>query len=158
MANGFCIVAKPSYLKTVVQKTNYIPFMNLILHLLLDAAVIFGLAYFMPQVDVKNFGTCILIAVLLGLLNFFLGWVIRFPLNLVTFFLLTGIVRIVVTAVLLKLIDKFLDSFTIVGFWPALVIAVAVAVAGTLIDRSSPTPQMVESGYVVLMKLGLTFA
>lgn len=132
--------------------------MNLILHLLLDAAVIFGLAYFMPQVDVKNFGTCILIAVLLGLLNFFLGWVIRFPLNLVTFFLLTGIVRIVVTAVLLKLIDKFLDSFTIVGFWPALVIAVAVAVAGTLIDRSSPTPQMVESGYVVLMKLGLTFA
>ena len=132
--------------------------MNLILHLLLDAAVIFGLAYFMPQIDVKNFGTCILIAVLLGLLNFVVGWVIRFPLNLVTFFLLTGIVRIVVTAVLLKLIDRFLDSFTIVGFWPALVIAVAVAVAGTLIDRSAPTPQMVESGYVVLMNLGLKFA
>lgn len=131
--------------------------MNLILHLLLDAAVIFGLAYFMPQIDVKNFGTCILIAVLLGLLNFVVGWLIRFPLNLVTFFLLTGIVRIVVTAVLLKLIDRFLDSFTIVGFWPALVIAVAVAVAGMLIDRSAPTPQMVESGYVVLMNLGLKF-
>jgi putative membrane protein len=121
--------------------------MNLILHLLLDAAVIFGLAYFMPQVDVKNFGTALLIAVLLGLLNFFVGWIIRFPLNLVTFFLLTGIIRIVVTAVLLKLIDKFLDSFTIVGFWPALVIAIAVAVAGTLIDRSAPTPQRIESGY-----------
>lgn len=123
--------------------------MNLILHLLLDAAVIFGLAYLMPQVDVKNFGTAILIAVLLGLLNFFVGWVIRFPLNLVTFFLLTGIVRIIVTAILLKLIDSFLDSFTIVGFWPALVIAIAVAVAGTLIDRSAPTQEMVESGYVV---------
>lgn len=132
--------------------------MNLILHLLLDAAVIFGLAYFMPQIDVKNFGTCILIAVLLGLLNFVVGWVIRFPLNLVTFFLLTGIVRIVVTAVLLKLIDKFLDSFTIVGFWPALVIAVAVAVAGMLIDRSAPTTQMVESGYVAIMNLSLKFA
>ncbi|GAB3020296.1 phage holin family protein [Spirosoma pulveris] len=123
--------------------------MNLILHLLLDAAVIFGLAYLMPQVDVKNFGTAILIAVLLGLLNFFLGWIIRFPLNLVTFFLLTGIVRIIVTAVILKLIDSFMDSFTIVGFWPALVIALAVAVAGTLIDRSAPTQEMVESGYVV---------
>ena len=132
--------------------------MNLILHLLLDAAVIFGLAYFMPQIDVKNFGTCILIAVLLGLLNFVVGWIIRFPLNLVTFFLLTGIVRIIVTAVLLKLIDRFLDTFTIVGFWPALVIAIAVAVAGTLIDRSAPTTQMVESGYVVLMNLGLKFA
>ncbi|ADB39476.1 phage holin family protein [Spirosoma linguale] len=123
--------------------------MNLILHLLLDAAVIFGLAYLMPQVDVKNFGTAILIAVLLGLLNFFLGWIIRFPLNLVTFFLLTGIVRIVVTALILKLIDSFMDSFTIVGFWPALVIALAVAVAGTLIDRSAPTQEMVDSGYVV---------
>ncbi|AUD01879.1 phage holin family protein [Spirosoma pollinicola] len=123
--------------------------MNLILHLLLDAAVIFGLAYLMPQVDVKNFGTAILIAVLLGLLNFVIGWLIRFPLNLVTFFLLTGIVRIIVTAVLLKLIDSFLDSFTIVGFWPALVIALAVAVAGTLIDRSAPTQEMVNSGYVV---------
>ncbi|SOD93593.1 phage holin family protein [Spirosoma fluviale] len=123
--------------------------MNLILHVLLDAAVIFGLAYLMPQVDVKNFGTAILIAVLLGLLNFFLGWIIRFPLNLVTFFLLTGIVRIIVTAVILKLIDSFMDSFTIAGFWPALVIALAVAVAGTLIDRSAPTQEMVESGYVV---------
>ncbi|WP_020595054.1 phage holin family protein [Spirosoma panaciterrae] len=123
--------------------------MNLILHLLLDAAVIFGLAYLMPQVDVKNFGTAVLIALILGLLNFFVGWIIRFPLNLVTFFLLTGLVRVVVTALLLKLIDNFMDSFTIAGFWPALVIALAVAVAGSLIDRSAPTPEMVNSGYVV---------
>jgi putative membrane protein len=127
--------------------------MNLILHLLLDAAVIFGLAYVMPQVDVKNFGTALIIAVLLGLLNFLVGWVIRFPLNLFTFFLLTGIVRIIVTALLLKLIDKFMDSFTIVGFWPALLIALAVAVAGTLIDRSAPTQEMVESGYVAVSRL-----
>lgn len=132
--------------------------MNLILHLLLDAAVIFGLAYLMPQVSVKSFGTALLIAVLLGLLNFFIGWIIRFPLNLVTFFLLSGIVRIIVTAILLKLIDKFMDSFTIVGFWPALLIAIAVAVAGTLIDRSAPTQQMVDSGYVASVLSHLRFA
>jgi putative membrane protein len=132
--------------------------MNLILHLLLDAAVIFGLAYLMPQIDVKNFGTALLIAVLLGLLNFFVGWIIRFPLNLVTFFLLSGIVRIIVTAILLKLIDKFMDSFTIVGFWPALLIAIAVAVAGTLIDRSAPTQQMVDQGYVASVLAQLRFA
>lgn len=132
--------------------------MNLILHLLLDAAVIFGLAYLMPQVTVKSFGTALLIAVLLGLLNFFVGWIIRFPLNLVTFFLLSGIVRIIVTAILLKLIDKFMDSFTIVGFWPALLIAIAVAVAGTLIDRSAPTQQMVDSGYMASLLSQLRFA
>jgi putative membrane protein len=42
-----------------------------------------------------------------------------------------------------------MSSFTIAGFWPALVIALAVAVAGTLIDRSAPTQEMVDSGYVV---------
>jgi putative membrane protein len=124
--------------------------MNFILHLLLDAAVIFGLAYLMPQIDVKSFGTALLIAFLLAVLNFFVGWIIRFPLNLVTFFLLTGLVRLIVTAVMLKLIDNFMDSFTIVGFWPALVIAVAVAVVGMLVDRSAPSKEMVESGYVVL--------
>lgn len=122
--------------------------MNLILHLLLDAAVIFGLAYIMPQVEVKNFGTAVLIAVLLGLLNFFVGWILTLPLNLLTFFLLTGLIRVLVTAVLLKIIDKFMDSFTIHGFWPALVIAVAVAVAGMLIDRSAPSEPMREAGYV----------
>jgi putative membrane protein len=132
--------------------------MNLILHLLLDAAVIFGLAYFMPQIHVKSFGTALVIAVLLGLLNFFVGWIIRFPLNLVTFFLLSGIVRVIVTALLLKLIDKFMDSFTIEGFWPALLIAIAVAVAGTLIDRSAPTQQMVDSGYMASLVSSLRFA
>lgn len=134
--------------------------MNLILHLLIDAAVIFGLAYFMPQITVKSFGTAFLIAVLLGLLNFFIGWIIRFPLNLVTFFLLSGLVRVIVTAILLKLIDKFMDGFRIDGFWPALVIAIAVAIAGSLIDRQAPTQEMVKSGYVVLREtlsvVGLT--
>jgi putative membrane protein len=124
--------------------------MNLILHVLLDAAVIFGLAYIMPQVDVKNFGTAVLIAILLGLLNFFVGWVLTLPLNLLTFFLLTGLVRVLVTAVLLKIIDKFMDSFTIQGFWPALVIAVAVAVAGSLIDRSAPSQRMQQTNMVAV--------
>ncbi|GAB3262296.1 hypothetical protein GCM10027347_27870 [Larkinella harenae] len=119
--------------------------MNLILHLLLDAAVIFGLAYLMPQVDVKSFGTALLIAVILAVLNFLVGWLLRFPLNLVTFFLLTGIVRIVVTAILLKVIDKMMGSFTIVGFWPALVIAVTVAVVGGLVDGAlAPSPEVIE--------------
>ena len=124
--------------------------MNFILHLLLDAAVIFGMAYLLPQVDVKNFGTAVLIALLLGLLNFLIGWLVRFPLNLFTFFLLTGLVRLVVTALLLKLIDGLLSDFTIVGFWPALLIALAVAVAGTLIDHSAPARHRINTGTMAI--------
>ncbi len=125
--------------------------MNFLLHLLIDAAVIAGLAALLPQVVVRNFGTAILIALLLGLLNFVIGWVIRFPLNLVTFFLLTGLVRLFVTALLLKLIDAWLTDFTIAGFWPALLIAFAVSVAGSLIDRQAPMPsRSIEAGDVVM--------
>lgn len=150
--------AKPSVQRNGCPENQSPARMNFILHLLLDAAVIFGLAYIMPQVDVKSFGTALLIAFLLAVLNYFVGWIIRIPLNLVTLFLLTGLVRLVVTAIILKLIDKFMDSFTIVGFWPALVIALAVAVAGTLIDRSAPPKKTVETGRVVMQYVDARFA
>ncbi|GAB2781312.1 phage holin family protein [Rhabdobacter roseus] len=118
--------------------------MNFILHLLIDATVIFGLAYLLPQVEVKSFGTALLVAVLLGVLNFLIGWLIRFPLNLVTFFLLSGVVRLVATALILKLIDKVMSGLLIRGFWPALVIAAAIALAGYLIDSKQAPSQEVE--------------
>lgn len=110
--------------------------MSLILHLLIDAAVIFGLAYLMPQVDVKSFGTALIVALVLALLNFTVGWLLRGIGNLVTFFLLGFVIRIIVTAVLLKLVDKFMSGLTIQGFWPAVVIAIAVAIAGALVDQA----------------------
>jgi len=120
--------------------------MNFLLHLLIDATVIFGLAYLMPQIDVKSFGTALLVALLLAVLNFLIGWLIRFPLNLVTLFLLSGLVRLVVTALILKLIDKMLSSFTIHGFWPALLIAVAIALAGYVIDsQMAPPPAVLDN-------------
>ena len=108
--------------------------MNFILHLLVDAAVIFGLAYVMPQVDVKNFTTALIVAVVLALLNATVGWLLRGMGNLVTFFIAGFIIRVLVTAVLLKLVDKFMDGLYINGFLPAVIIALAVAVAGAVID------------------------
>lgn len=110
--------------------------MNLILHLLIDAAVIFGLAYVMPQVDVKSFGTALLVAIVLGLLNATIGWVLRGVGNVVTLGLLSFVIRLVVTALLLKLVDRLFSGFTIHGFWPALVIALAVAIAGAVLDQA----------------------
>jgi putative membrane protein len=110
-----------------------------ILHVLVDAGIIVLLSRVMPQIQVKDFTTAVIVAVLLGLLSFFLGWIIQLPFNLVTLFLLRGIVRIIVTALILKLIDSFLDSFNIQGFWPAIVIAVAVAVVGGIFDGMSPS-------------------
>ncbi len=130
--------------------------MNLILHLLVDAAVIFGLAYVMPQVDVKSFGKALLVAIFLGLLNVTLGWILRGVGNLVTFFALSFIIRLVVTALLLKLVDSFMSSLTIQGFWPALVIALAVAVAGAILDQAlAPSEVRVNDSVTQLIPVSL---
>ncbi len=125
--------------------------MNLILHLLVDAAVIFGLAYVMPQVDVKSFGKALLVAIFLGLLNATLGWILRGIGNLVTFFALSFVIRLVVTALLLKLVDSFMSSLTIQGFWPALVIALGVAVAGAILDQALAPAQVPIDDSVTLL-------
>ncbi|MDQ1087761.1 phage holin family protein [Siphonobacter sp. SORGH_AS_1065] len=130
--------------------------MNLILHLLLDAAVIFGLAYVMPQVDVKSFGKAFLVAIILAFLNVTIGWLLRGVGNLVTFFALSFVIRLVVTALLLKLVDSFMSSLTIQGFWPALVIALAVAVAGAVLDQVlAPTPAATYDSVTQLMPVSL---
>ena len=110
--------------------------MNFILNLLVSAGVIFLLAYIMPQVHVKSFLTALWVAFLIGILNATIGLLLRFPLNLVTFFLLSFIVKLIVTAIIIKLVDKLVRNFEVKGFWPALVIAIAVAVASTLLDSN----------------------
>lgn len=106
--------------------------MNWILELLLNAGVLLGLTYIMPSVKVRSFGTAILVVLVIGLLNATVGMLIRFPLNLFTFFLLSALVRLIVTALMIKLADKLFSGFEVNGFWPSFIIAVVMAIAGTL--------------------------
>ncbi len=110
--------------------------MNFIINLLISAGVLMLMAYIMPQVKIKSFGTALWVAFLVGILNATVGLLLRLPLNLVTFFLLSFVVRLVITAVIIKLVDKLVGNFEIKGFWPALVIAIALAIAGTLLNRN----------------------
>lgn len=109
--------------------------MNFIIELLIDAGVVMLMAYILPQVRIKSFGTALWVAFLIAVLNATVGALLRLPLNLVTFFLLSFLVRLVVTAIIIKIVDKLVGNFEVRGFWPALVIAIALAVAGTLLYR-----------------------
>ncbi len=67
--------------------------MNFILELLVNAGVLFLLAYLLPSVTIKNYGTAILVALVIGILNATIGWLLRLPLNLITLGLLSFVVR-----------------------------------------------------------------
>ena len=110
--------------------------MNFIISLLINAAIIFGIAYVMPQVTIKSFGAAILVALLVGLLNATVGYLLAAVLNVVTLGIVAPIVRLLVTAVVIKLVDRFLSGFEVKGFLPAIVIAVAIAIAGSVMDRT----------------------
>src|SRR5688572_5546811 len=109
--------------------------MEFIVNLLVSAGILMLMAYIMPQVTVKSFMTALGVALLVGILNATVGLLLRFPLNLVTFFLLGFLVRLIVTAFMIKLADKMMTNFNVDGFWTALVIAIALAAGSTLVDR-----------------------
>jgi len=109
--------------------------MNFIIQLLINAAIVFIVAYIMPSVHIRNFGTAIWVAILVALLNATVGLLLRLPLNILTLGLLSFLIRLIVTAVIIKLVDKLVRNFEVKGFWPALVMAIILAVGGTIMDN-----------------------
>lgn len=108
--------------------------MTFIFLLLVNAAILLGLAHIMPTVIIKNYTTAILVALVIGLLNATFGIFLRFPLNVITLGLLSFLVHLVVSAVMIKIADLLFDGFAVKGFTPALIIALVMAVAGGVIS------------------------
>lgn len=119
--------------------------MDFLINLLVSAGVLMLLAYLMPQVHIKSFLTALWVALLIGILNATVGFLLRFIGNLFTLFLLGFFIRLIVTAVVIKIADKLTRNFEVKGFWPAIVIAIALAIAGALIDRSRADDNTYES-------------
>ena len=108
--------------------------MNFILQLLLNAAILLGMAYVLPTVRIKNFTTAILVALVIGILNVTVGFILRLPLNIVTLGLLSFVIRLVVTALMIKLADIVFTDFEIKGFLPAVIIAIVMAIVGSVMS------------------------
>jgi putative membrane protein len=109
--------------------------MNWILQLLINAAILLLAAKVMPTVKIKSFGTAVLVALVIGILNATIGGLLRFPLNLVTFYFLSFFVRLIVLAIMIKIADKFFSGFEVQSFTTALILAAIMAIAGSLVSH-----------------------
>ncbi len=109
--------------------------MNFILELLVNAGVLFLLAVLLPSVDIKNYGTAIGVALVIGILNATVGFLLRLPLNILTLGLLSFVVRLVVSAIIIKIADKLFSGFTVRGWGAAFLLAACIAIAGTLMHN-----------------------
>ena len=106
--------------------------MNIILELLLDALVLLLAARVMTTIKISSYGTAIAVALVIGILNATIGFLLRLPLNIVTLGLLSFFVRLFVTAVVIKITDKFFKGFEVRNFTAAIILACIMALAGTL--------------------------
>jgi len=109
--------------------------MGFIIEILLEGVVLLLLAKVMTSVHVRSYGTAIGVAIVVAVLNATIGALLRFPLNLVTLFLLSFLVRLIITALMIRLADMFFTGFRVDSFKTALIMAVVLALTGAVFSH-----------------------
>jgi putative membrane protein len=107
--------------------------MKLILEILLMGLAMLIGAYLVPGVTVDGFGSAIIAAVLIAIVNATIGLILRiftFPLNVLTL----GLISFIISILMILLVDSWMTGFSTSGFWSATVLAVALAVIKMLLD------------------------
>ena len=91
---------------------------KLLVHWILSALCLLLVANFVPGFIVSGFGTALIAALVIGLVNGTIGMllkIITFPLTLVTF----GLFWLLINALMLKFAAIFVPGFVVQGLWPA---------------------------------------
>lgn len=91
---------------------------RLLVHWVLSALALLLVAHFVPGFIVRSFGTALIAAVVIGLVNSTLGLLLKivtFPLTILTL----GIFWLVINALMLKFAALLVPGFVVVGLWPA---------------------------------------
>lgn len=108
--------------------------MKLILKWLLSAAALLAVAYIYGGVAVASFGSAMLAALVIGLLNMLVRpvlVVLTIPVTLITL----GLFLFVINALMFWSASGLLSGFHVNGFWAALLGSLIYSALGVLIDR-----------------------
>jgi putative membrane protein len=108
--------------------------MSIFLSWLILSVAVWLTAMILPGFHVKSFGSAILVAALIGILDFLLGWFLFAVLTVATLgvaWLLAFITRWIINAIILKIADAMTDRLTIDGFGWALAGAFMMSALGT---------------------------
>lgn len=100
---------------------------------LLSALSLVIAAYLLPSVEIDSFGTAMIAAALIGLLNVTLGFLIRvaaFPIT----WLLPGLMYLICDAIMIYIVSRFVRGFSVKNFTAAFLCALVVAVVNVLLS------------------------
>ena len=104
-----------------------------IVNWLLSALALWLVAQIIPGMQIRSYGTALVATVVIGLVDFTLGPILRFIAFPITFLTL-GLFRLVINALLLKLASMFTPGFRIDGFLSALLGSLVLAIVTGLLQ------------------------
>lgn len=107
--------------------------MTIILNLLLKSLAIFAVAKLLPGIQIKNFGTAIIVAIVYSLINLLLGtllFILALPAIVITF----GLFTFIIDAFLLWITDKVIDDFEIDNFVTTILAAFLITVSDGILN------------------------
>lgn len=110
-----------------------------LIHIIIDSLVLLAAASIFPKVELRGYKTALVVAFLIGILSFFLSWILTVILNIATlgifYFLGLGFVtRVIAYAIIIEIADKFSKNFKTHGFAPSLWLAILLAIVGGIVD------------------------
>ena len=107
--------------------------LRLIIDVLATAGLLLVLASALPGVRLKSYGTAVVVALVYGLLNFFLGtlvgWILFIPM-----FLSLGLLGLVINALMLWLTVKLIEDFEIDSVKTTLIMAVLLTIGRVVLS------------------------
>jgi len=105
---------------------------HLLVNWLLSAVSLVIIAAIVPGIEIEGFGTAMIAAVVIALVNVTLGLLLKivtFPLTIVTF----GLFLIVINALMLKVAAAMMPGFRVRGCLPAVLGAVLLGLVNSLL-------------------------
>jgi putative membrane protein len=110
--------------------------LKMLIHWLLSAAALMIVAHFVPGFHVANLQAALIAALVIGLLNATLGYILKiitFPITILTL----GLFLLVINALMILLASHIVTGFHVFGWIPALIGAAALALVGIAVHAGS---------------------
>ena len=105
---------------------------SIILRLMVNTLSIFIVAYILPGIEIADFFSALLVALLLAVLNVTLKpflIIITLPFTLVTL----GFFLLVINAIVILLADNWVDGFHVYGFWWAVLFSILLSIVNGIL-------------------------
>jgi len=111
--------------------------MSILIAILLNTIAVFVTASILPGVRLANFGTALVVAIVLGAINTFIRpiiFLLTLPINILTL----GLFSFVILGLLVLLVSAIVPGFHVDGFWWAVAFALVLAVISSIITTFVP--------------------